>query len=267
MKISAERYVAGVNSIYEEQPVYETGHDGSDGKCDCIGMSRGALEREGVKDVSNMRGTNQAARKTIKDLKPVSSAKELRYGDVVLKTRDKDDKNMPLPDRYRKGGSDYSEKWGETNFTHIGTVTGTNPLEITHMTSPTAMKDTKLGNWKYTGSLPWVDRAEDPGGGGSETEWATVTAESGSTVKMRAKPSTNCKLYWDVPVGSDVMVEEPGDQWTKITWAGQTGFMMTKFLMFGEKQTGTYTVIIRGLDMTQARALINNYPGSEMEGE
>ena len=33
-RISPEKYVEGVNSIYTEQPEYQLGHDGSDGKCD-----------------------------------------------------------------------------------------------------------------------------------------------------------------------------------------------------------------------------------------
>ena len=263
-QITAEEYVEGVNSIYEEKQVYEKGHDGSDGKCDCIGMPRGALEREGVSNVTNMSGTNQAARKTIKDLRLIGSVRDLQIGDVVLKTRDKDDPSMPLPDRYRKGGADYDPKWGETNFTHIGTVTGVNPLEITHMTSPTAKKDSSLGNWKYVGRLPWVERGSEPEPGPEpETEWATVVAEKGDTVKMRAKPSTSCKLYWDVPVGSQVMVNEYGETWTRITWAGQSGYMMTRFLRFEDEPAGLYTVIIRGLTEQQADALCAQYPTAE----
>ena len=163
-KISPEQYVDGVESIYVEKPSYQLGHDGSDGKCDCIGMCRGGLERAGVDDVSGMRGTNYAARHTIKNMAKIESEDQLMLGDVVLKTRDKDDKNMPLPDQYRKGGSDYSKEWGETNFTHIGTVTHVHPLEITHMTSPTAKKDTSLKGWSYFGELPWVtyDSAPEP---------------------------------------------------------------------------------------------------------
>ena len=266
-KITPDKYVEGVNSIYVEQPSYRIGGDGSDGTCDCIGMNRGALKREGVTDVKNMNGTNQAARKCIEDLKPIKSVSELRLGDVVMKTRDKDDPNMPLPDRYRKGGDDYDPKWGETNFTHIGTVTGVNPLEITHMTSPTAKKDTKLGNWKYAGKLPWV-RSEPEPGPSPETEWAVVVAESGSTVKMRAKPSTSCRLYWDVPVGSQVMVRERGEPWTGITWAGQDGYMMTKFLCFEDKpDQGKYSVIISGLTYAQAQEIAAKYPGALIEEE
>ena len=278
-QITAEKYIDGVNSIYEEQPTYRTGGNGSDGTCDCIGMCRGALEREGVTDVTNMRGTNQAARKAIEDLKAIKSVKELQLGDVVLKTRDKDDQSMRLPDRYRKGGADYDQKWGETNFTHIGTVTRTNPLEITHMTSPTAKKDNSLGNWKYAGKLPWVKRNQEPEPGPDpeptpETEWATVKAESGSTVKMRAKPTTTCKLYWDVPVGSDVMVlareaatDIQGRTWSRIIWAGQEGYMMKHFLRFSDEPEPeeTYTVTIPGLKKWQAEELCREWSGATME--
>jgi len=258
--ISPEKYREGVLSIYEEQPSYELGHDGSDGKCDCIGMCRGALEREGVENVTNMRGTNQAARKTIQELQPISKAEQLKLGEVVLKVRDKDDPEMPLPDKYRIGGSEYDPNVGETNFTHIGSVTGVNPLEITHMTSPTAKKDTKLGKWSWKGRLPWVEAGPAPGPE-PETEWATVWAENGSTVKMRAKPSTLCRLYWEVPVGSQVIVREKGDKWTAIRWAGQDGYMMSRFLVFGD---GAYTVTITGLTKEQAEGLCMDWSGATM---
>lgn len=264
-KISVDAFLDGIESIYVEQPKYQTGHDGSDGTCDCIGMPRGALKRKGVTNIKNFSGTNLAARKTIQDMKKIGSASELQLGDVVLKTRDKDDPDMPLPDRYRKGRADYDPTWGETNFTHIGTVTGVNPLVITHMTSPTAKKDTSLGNWKYVGKLPWVDYGEQPGPE-PVTEWATVYAENGKPVKMRAKPSTSCRLYWEVPVGSQVMVLEPGKQWCHIQWAGQAGYMKTEFLIMEDGDDPgsepTFMVIIRGLDMTQAKAISANYPGN-----
>lgn len=265
-KITAKKYAEGVLSIYEEKPEYETGHDGSDGKCDCIGMCRGALEREGVTDVKNMRGTNQAARKTILDLKQIGSADRLKLGEVVMKVRDKDDPDMPLPDKYRKGGAEYDPEVGETNFTHIGSVTRENPLEITHMTSPTAKKDTKIGKWSWKGRLPWVDDSAEPEPE-PETEWATVYAENGKPVKMRAKPSTTCALYWEVPCGSQVIVEERGELWTRITWAGITGYMMMRFLRFEKEPEDSYTVTITGLTKGQAEELCRTYPSASSEKE
>lgn len=293
-QISAAKYCEGVTSIYIEQPVYEEGHDGSDGKCDCIGMCRGGLERGGATDIKGMRGTNQAARQTIQNLQTIDSEDQLMVGDVVLKTRDKDDPNMPLPDRYRKGGIDYDAKWGETNFTHIGTVTNINPLEITHMTSPTAKIDTKLKGWTYLGELPWIqyDAAPEPEPEPDpepEPEMAIVVAENGDTVKMRAKPTQSCKLWWSVPVGSEVIVDQwvaavdkIGQEWSKITWDDKEGYMMKEFLCEEEKapwdpepdpewpaieedESQQWTVTIPGLSIEQAEAICRSWRGATME--
>lgn len=265
--ITVDEFLEGIASIYAEQPSYQLGHDGSDGTCDCIGMPRGASKRKGVTDIKNFSGTNMAARKTIKDLTPLKSTGELQLGEVVLKTRDANDPSYPLPDRYRKGHSDYNSKWGETNFTHIGTVTGVNPLEITHMTSPKPKKDTKLGNWKYRGKLPWVNYGGEPGPGPEPEpgEWAYVYAENGKPVKMRAKPSTSCNSYWEVPVGSQVKILEKGTDWHHIQWAGQDGYMMKQFLITGG--TDLYTVTIPNLPKEQAEKLCKEWNGATMEAQ
>lgn len=256
--ISPERFCRGVLSIYEEQPKYRTGGDGSDGTCDCIGMVRGALEREGVTGVKGMGGTNYAARHTIQGLQKLKKAGQLALGDVVLKTRDKDDKNMRLPDQYRKDGNDYSKAWGETNFTHIGTVTCLDPLTITHMTSPTAKQDTSIKGWEYFGHLPWVSADAEEEEELPPATWAYVYAENGKPVKMRAKPSTLCRTYWEVPVGSQIVLTEPGETWSGIIWAGRSGWMKTEFIRTGEP---TYTVIIGGLSKAMAETITSQYGG------
>ena len=264
-QITQDEYCEGVESIYIEQPEYDSGDDGSNGKCDCIGMGRGALIRKGITEdeIKGMNGTNYALRHTFLNVQKIKSEKQLRKGDIVLKTRDKDDKSMRLPDKYRKGGSDYSEKWGETNCTHYGTVTKEWPnLEITHMTSPTAKKDYKLGNWSLFGQLPWVRYGEEEK---QVIEWATVWAEKGSTVKMRAKPSTLCRLYWEVPVGAQVVLMNQGETWSEIIYAGQSGYMMTKFLREGEA-VPLYTVTIKGLTKEQAEELARTYGGEIVAG-
>ena len=262
-QITPDKYIEGVNSIYVEQPEYELGHDGSDGKCDCIGMVRGALEREGVTGVTNMRGTNQAARKALENVQKLTKEGQLCLGDVVLKVRDKDDQSMPLPDQYRKGGSDYDPELGEMNFTHIGSVTKVNPIEITHMTSPKPKKDGSIKGWSWFAQLPWVSAdgatPEEP-----DAVWARVCAESGSTVKMRAKPSTLCRLYWEVPVGSQVILTEPGEKWSGIIWAGRSGWMMSKFL---RADGDLYTVTIPGLTREDAEKLCNSWPGASINKE
>lgn len=259
-KITPDKYCECIESIYIEQPDYHEGHDGSDGQCDCIGMCRGALIRAGVDGVKNMNGTNQAGRKTIRNLQKLKSTGQLRKGDVVLKVRDKDDPSMKLPDRYRKGNADYDASIGEINFTHIGTVTNADSLEITHMTSPKPKKDYKIGNWSYFGQLPWVsDEAEpDP-----EVMKALVVADSGKTVKMRARPSSLCRLYWDVPIGSEVILMKNEGTWSEIIWENRTGYMQSKFL----NTTRTYAVIIPGLPENVADEVVSLYPGARKELE
>lgn len=262
--ITVEQFLAGIDEVYKKEPKYRTGGDGSDGTCDCIGLPRGVLTRAG-ENVKNMGGTNQAARKTILNLQKIKKAGQLKKGDVVLKTRDKDDPNMKLPDRYRKGGVDYNATWGEINFTHIGVVTNTDPLEITHMTSPTVLKDTKLGKWEYFGQLPWVtaeavpDQPEEP-----EVMKAVVIADSGKTVKMRDKPSSLCRLYWDVPIGSEVILMKQGDKWSEIIWQGRSGYMMTQYL---NTNGITYAVIIPGLPESIADEICSMYVGAYKEME
>ena len=278
-KVSVCKYIDGVESIYAEKPKYQEGHDGSDGLCDCIGMCRGGLKRAGATDITNMRGTNQAARKTIQKLAIIDYVKNLRVGDVVLKTRDKDDATMPLPDKYRKGGSDYDPVVGETNFTHIGTITCKDPLEITHMTSPTAKKDKSLKGWTYYGKLPWVDDGEPEPGPEPKPEPTTamVYAENDFPVKMREKPSTSCNLYDPVPCGSivevlarDCSTDNAGNVWSQISYGMRTGwYMMSKFLLFKETfpadeaiPSGLVAVTIPNLTEEQANDLLAQYPGS-----
>lgn len=222
---SVEELVQGVYSIYDENPVYAIGHDGSDGQCDCIGMIKGSLRRADVVP-SGLSGTNYAARYTIQNLKAID-VNQLSVGDVVLKAKNPGDVGYDLPDSYKKGGKNYNGDLQD--YSHIGTVTKVNPLEITHMTSPHAMKYTKIGKWKYFGRLPQVDYA---GGGGGGTEMATVYADKGSTVNMRKSPSTSSALVERIPIGSEVEVLDKQDQWCYCRWQSHKGYIMTQFLLF-----------------------------------
>ena len=257
-------YIKYVEQIYNEKPSYQLGHDGSDGTCDCIGMCKGAIRRAGG-DASGLPGTNYAARNTIKALQKIPSVEILRVGDVVLKGRQPGSSGYDLPEQYRKG-SDL------TDYYHIGTVTEIDPLCITHMTAPTAKKDNKLGGWNYFGQLPQVNMAPSPEPEpeppepepGEET--AIVTAEHGSTVNLRAKPSKQANLVDRVPIGSEVTVIEHGDEWCKAKWQWKTGWMMTQFLLFEDEDFDDlgYTITIFGLSKAEAESLKKQYPDSEI---
>lgn len=251
--MTVETYIKGINEIYDEKPQYALGHDGSDGLCDCIGMVKGAIKRGGG-NPSGLSGTNYAARHTIKNLASIPGSSVLAVGDVVLKGRQPGDKGYNLPDKY-KSGSDL------TDYYHIGTVTRQYPLEITHMTTPTAKKDTKLGQWAYYGQLPQVDGdsptpTPEPGKG-------IVYAKSGKTVNMRRAPSVGAALVERVPIGSTVDILGDRDGWDNIRWQGKTGWMMKEFIVT-EMPAETVTVVIPGLTRDEAKALCAEYPQAEI---
>lgn len=261
MRISVRKFLECIKNIYDRHPTYKLGQDGlgKENECDCIGMPRGALIMAGVDDVHDMNGTNQAVRNVLQNVDKLKKKDQLQLGDCVLKVRDKDDKSMPLPDKYRKGEKAYDPKWGEINFTHIGTVFSLDPFQIIHMTSPTAKIDDSIKGWSYFGQYPWVsDIEEDP-----TIEKAIVFAESGETVKMRKKPSSMCSVYWRVPIGSEVTILEHGESWSRILWAGKQGYMMSKFLL----ENCTCSLVIPNLSRADAEILKALYPSSYIEIE
>ena len=237
-KASLHDFLEQVDVIYNLHPSYKTGHDGSDGLCDCIGLIKGALRRCDVSP-TGLSGTNYAARHTIVGLTKFSSVSQLSVGDVVLKVRDMDDPSMPLPDKYRPGGTDYTGDL--TNYTHIGVVDSVTPLRIKHMTSPTTQTDTKIGKWCYKGTLPHINYS-----GGDEPvptpepeypTTAVVYAENGKPVNMRQGKGTSYKLVCKVPCGDTVDVVQKGSEWSKVQYMEEsrwlrTGYMMSSFLIF-----------------------------------
>ena len=60
-----------------------------------------------------------------------------------------------------------------------------------------------------------------------------VFAESGTTVKMRQRPSTGCGIYWNVPIGETVDILQNGD-WIRIRWNGKVGYIRQEFVRVGE---------------------------------
>lgn len=222
-KVPIDTYVANVGTVYKHQPRYVLGHDTFE-ECDCIGMVKRALKMAG-NPADGLSGTNYAARYTIKSLKKIQRVSDLKIGDVVLKGRPYDayDK-YPLPSKYLKGGSLYNGD--TTNYVHIGTVTQINPLKITHMTSPTAKIDTKLGKWNYYGKLPQVAYEGEVI---VVVEYATVT---GGSLNLRKEKSTSSEKLTSIPSGTKVAVVEHEDEWCKVIYNQFTGYVMTKFLKF-----------------------------------
>ena len=64
----------------------------------------------------------------------------------------------------------------------------------------------------------------------AEAEFATVIADSGSTVNMRTKAKSSAPLVERVPLGARVEVIGTCGSWTKVKFGSRIGYMMTKFL-------------------------------------
>lgn len=240
MSTTADKFVERCEDIIKAKPNYSLGSSDLH-NCDCIGMVKYGLRKNGV--TFKTTGTNYTMRNQVKNVRKISGASSLQFGDVVFKARSPGDAGYDLPAKYQKGGSAYNGDL--TDYCHIGVVKSVSPLKIIHMTSPTAKTDTSIGNWKYAAELkdayisggspapepeptPTPEPEPEPT---PETHEAVVVSEDGNPVKMRANPSTKCSLYDKLKVGTVVTVVTPGYDWTKIDYGKRKGwYMMTKFL-------------------------------------
>lgn len=207
---------------------YESAGDGSGGGCDCIGLIIGALRLAGFK-WPGTHGSNWAARNAMDGLELIHGPEELFLGEIVFKAHEPGEKGY---DAATVNGS-YRASADKRDYYHVGVVTGTVPLVITHCTTvPGGIQlDNRLGAWKWGGRLKYVDYEKGVEPMEEPLYRATVTAESGKTVRMRTGPSTNAWVAQEVPLGTEVEVLDVLNGWSKIRLEnGKTGYMMGKFL-------------------------------------
>lgn len=218
MSVSKKDFLFRVDQIANEQPTYLKGHDGSDGQCDCIGLVIGAIRRAGG-SWSGTHGSNYAARREMTTFGKIHSVSDLSVGDVVYKGFSPGAEKYDLP-------STYSDDPDQTDYYHVGVVTSVNPLTITHMTSPTIKRDTKLGAWAYNGQLKEVSD-----GGDKPVE--NIIISGGNTdlpINMRLKPASNSKLVAEIPQGKTGTMVERGDKWSKIEYQSKQGYVLNTFI-------------------------------------
>ena len=273
MATTREKFLNKCQEVVDAKPTYKNGASDLT-SCDCIGMVKYGLRQNGVSFSTS--GTNYSFRHHVDNIRSIGSANDLCVGDVVFKAYEPGQAGWNLPAKYQQGGSEYN---GDLNdYYHIGAVKSVNPLQIIHMTSPTAKTDTKIGNWAYVASLKseYISDAPSPEPPGPEPtpptpepgQQATVYAENGKPVKMRAKPSTNCGLYDELTVGTLVdVVTIRSDGWTQVNYGVRKGwYIMSKFLIYGDEDGGddplynSVSVLIEGLTMEQAEQLQQQYP-------
>jgi hypothetical protein len=191
-------------------------------------------------------GTNYSARKQVDNLRQIVGTSDLNIGDIVFKANNPGDSGYDLPDKYREGGAEYNGDLRD--YYHIGTVKSVYPLQIIHMTSPTAKTDTKIGKWEYVAAwkktyIKDAEPAPEPAPEPPEPEPqpepqpalpAVVTSENGRPVNLRDQPSRFAQLVDRVPVGEAVDVIENSGEWCQVNWNGKGGYMMTQFLDFSD---------------------------------
>lgn len=235
--MTMDNFLNKVEAISALSPQYKLGHSGDDGFCDCIGLIIGACQRCGYK-WPGIHGSNWAARNAVDDLEQVKGTASLGIGDIVFKAREPSDTSYALPERY-------ADSVDRLDYYHVGVVTSTSPLTITHCTGPGIVRDTKLGKWKYHGRLKYID----DGKGETIIMTARVFAESGGTVNLRASASTSGALVIRVPVGSEVCILSSEGNWSRVQYAGKSGYMMNEFLIMDDEEEETWTLEERVADL------------------
>lgn len=249
--MTIENFLEKVACIASLAPTYALGGTGADGTCDCIGLIIGAVDRNGV-SWDGMHGSNWWARYFTADLRQIPDASVLRAGDLVYKARSAGESGYDLPSRYAKHPD-------QLDYYHVGVVTSTDPLEITHCTSGGGANgivvDTRLGNWGYYGHLTLIDDAM--GDAMSDVKTATVTADNGKPVNLRKAPTVSGALVDRIAVGTVVVVESVSNGWAKIVAAGRRGYMSTDYLrMDGEPDAQSDAIVQRLDELTRTVAAL-----------
>lgn len=142
---------------------------------------------------------------------------------------------------------------GIGDITHIGIKTGRNEgaIHSSHskggvVTSPFKDKTVPNGGWNRVGlynridygkSVNWV--VEHSGSGEkptTETEEEQpvkmkTAADTGQNVNMRSKPNQWASLVDRVPIGQTVEVMGTDGEWSRVSWKGKKGYMMSQYLV------------------------------------
>ena len=294
MATTISKYLDKCYEVYQAKPTYVKNQSNLR-ECDCIGMDKYSFRENNV--AFSTTGTNYSFRKQVENIRAIKSESDLNVGDVVFKAYEPGESGWKLPDKYQQGGSEYN---GDLNdYYHIGTVRSVNPLQIIHMTTPTAKMDTTLNkkgwdfaaNWKkeYISDSP----SPEPPGPTPPTPPtppspypydAVVTKDK---VNTRKGPDEN---YGQAKVGKlnagdivqvdDTTINDEGEDWSKCEYTDKKGAHWTNFWVKScflepvdtpepepepEPEPGEdlWTVMIPGLTAAQADALIAQYPDAQ----
>jgi len=232
-KITLKAFIDGVLSNASRIRYYKLGRSGNGGYSDCVGLVIGALSLAGT-SWNGTHGSNYGARYRTKNLRKITSASQLKQGELIYKARNPGDAKYDsavINSKYKNSGD-------LKDYYHVGVVLTVNPLKIAHCSSGGMHYDTKLGKWGYAGECTLVDYTA----ASTTTESTAVNASEGdndmegkcivdvpndTNVNVRASRSTNSKKLGMINEGSEVTVESDDGTWCKVKFEG---YVMSKFL-------------------------------------
>ena len=226
------------------------------GEVDCSGAFVWAYAQHGV---SIYHGSNRMARVEIVALIPINVA-NIVPGMAAFKHRTPDETGYDLPSAYKQGGAYFN---GDLNdYYHVGLVdTDTSQVLNARSTADGFVLSPISQGWSHVALLRQVDYSGDtsvpdvPAAG-----TATVYAANGLPVKLRRTASTALPYLDQVPVGATVTLRGPDqDGWTPVTYNGQDGYMMSRFLTQAGDEA-SYDLTLHGLSLQAAQALAAAYP-------
>lgn len=238
---TAKEFAREVEALALTVTGYQERKSGQNGLCDCIGLIIGAMTRLGHGSYP-MHSTNYFARYEMTGIRPMSGP--LSVGQVVYKARDD---QSDLDERYKHGGR-YYRKGNLLDYYHVGVVTDTAPLEITHCTQDGSIsgikRDSSTKGWTHVGEVKGVDYATDINVGRNEEEIMSkpacvIVPDGTTTANMRERPNKKAKLIKRITKGTVVNVVEvgtaDGQRWaTIIAPDGKRGYMMETYLKYLE---------------------------------
>ena len=206
------------------------------GNVDCSGAFVYAFRQHGL---YIYHGSNRIARTEIVELVPISAAKP---GMAVFKCRNPDDSRYALPSGYKQGGKYYNGDLRD--FYHIGLM-GKDGKVLNAQSSATGFVASPVKSWMCAGYLKKVEYKEDTTMENDNTEVicvGRVTAQSGSTVNLRAEPSKSAKVLEKVKIGTTVNIIGTTDGWLHVETETNQGYMMEEFVDVGISKSETPTV-------------------------
>lgn len=233
-KIAVSAILGDFQRMLDEHWKYTAGA-AETGNVDCSGAFVWSYRQHGQ---SIYHGSNRIARTEIVELVQISAAK---LGMAVFKCRNPGDSRYALPSGYKQGGKYYNGDLRD--FYHIRLM-GEDGKVLNAQSSATGFVASPVKSWTCAGYLKKVEYKEDTPMVDDSNDVicvGLVTAQSGSTVNLRAEPSKSAKVLEKVKIGTSVNVIGNSGGWLHVETETNQGYMMEEFVDVGISKTETPT--------------------------